>query len=171
MKTIFRRIKRNDADLLAFKTAVELLKPKWRRMQENALDKASINNNRSLTKSEKNYPSIKLEAIALIYTLRMFKSFIYGKQTQVYTDHKPLLALIKNKNLKSILEQFQLAIMEFDVKIDYVKGPDNHIADYLSRETFNLITVIDVAFPVIINSYDTPYNINNFIYYYTAENN
>uniref|UniRef100_A0A0K0G394 Integrase_H2C2 domain-containing protein n=1 Tax=Strongyloides venezuelensis TaxID=75913 RepID=A0A0K0G394_STRVS len=45
------------------------------------------------------------------------------------------------------------------------------MADYLSRETFNLITVIDAAFPVLINSYDTPYNINSFIYYYTAEDN
>uniref|UniRef100_A0A0K0EYP9 Retrotransposon gag domain-containing protein n=1 Tax=Strongyloides venezuelensis TaxID=75913 RepID=A0A0K0EYP9_STRVS len=41
MKTIFRRTKRNDADLLAFETAVELLKPKWRRMQEDALDKST----------------------------------------------------------------------------------------------------------------------------------
>uniref|UniRef100_A0A0N5BET5 RNA-directed DNA polymerase n=1 Tax=Strongyloides papillosus TaxID=174720 RepID=A0A0N5BET5_STREA len=126
---------------------------------------------RSLTKSEKNYPPIKLEAIALIYALRTFKSYIYGKQTQVYTDHKPLLALIKNKNLKGILERFQLAIMEFDVKIDYVKGPDNHMADYLSRETFNLIAALDAAFPVMQQPYDTPYNIKNFIHYYTAEDN
>uniref|UniRef100_A0A0N5BUP1 RT_RNaseH_2 domain-containing protein n=1 Tax=Strongyloides papillosus TaxID=174720 RepID=A0A0N5BUP1_STREA len=126
---------------------------------------------RSLTKSEKNYPPIKLEAIALIYAMRTFKSYIYGKQTQVYTDHKPLLALIKNKNLKGILERFQLAIMEFDVKIDYVKGPDNHMADYLSRETFNLIAAPDAAFPVMTHPYDTPYNIKNFINYYTAENN
>uniref|UniRef100_A0A0N5BG32 RNase H domain-containing protein n=1 Tax=Strongyloides papillosus TaxID=174720 RepID=A0A0N5BG32_STREA len=58
---------------------------------------------------------------------------IYEKQSQVYTDHKQLLALIKNKKLKEILEKVQLAIMEIDVKINYVRDPDNHKADYLSR--------------------------------------
>uniref|UniRef100_A0A0N5BET6 Peptidase A2 domain-containing protein n=1 Tax=Strongyloides papillosus TaxID=174720 RepID=A0A0N5BET6_STREA len=41
MKTIFRRKKRNDADLLSFETAVENLKPKWRKNQEDALDKSA----------------------------------------------------------------------------------------------------------------------------------
>uniref|UniRef100_A0A0K0FZA1 RNA-directed DNA polymerase n=1 Tax=Strongyloides venezuelensis TaxID=75913 RepID=A0A0K0FZA1_STRVS len=45
---------------------------------------------RSLKPAEKNYPIIKLEALELIYALKQFRLYIYGKHTLVITDHKQL---------------------------------------------------------------------------------
>uniref|UniRef100_A0A0N5CDV3 RNA-directed DNA polymerase n=1 Tax=Strongyloides papillosus TaxID=174720 RepID=A0A0N5CDV3_STREA len=41
---------------------------------------------RSLKPAEKNYPIIKLEALGLVYALKQFRPYIYGKHTTVVTD-------------------------------------------------------------------------------------
>uniref|UniRef100_A0A0N5C294 RNA-directed DNA polymerase n=1 Tax=Strongyloides papillosus TaxID=174720 RepID=A0A0N5C294_STREA len=122
---------------------------------------------RSLKPAEKNYPIIKLEALGLIYALKQFRPYIYGKHTLVITDHKPLLALLKNKELTGILQRYQMAIMEYDLTIQYIKGDANNVADYLSRDSFLAINVkdglLDEVFPT--NGHP-PYHIDKFLQYY-----
>uniref|UniRef100_A0A0N5CC24 RNA-directed DNA polymerase n=1 Tax=Strongyloides papillosus TaxID=174720 RepID=A0A0N5CC24_STREA len=124
---------------------------------------------RSLKPAEKNYPIIKLEALALVYALRQFRPYIYGKHTIVITDHKPLLSLLKNKELEGILQRYQMAIMEYDLTIQYVKGSDNKVADYLSREDFLSIDikeeVLKDVFPEMKTPYDKPYIVENMSKY------
>uniref|UniRef100_A0A0N5C2P9 RNA-directed DNA polymerase n=1 Tax=Strongyloides papillosus TaxID=174720 RepID=A0A0N5C2P9_STREA len=122
---------------------------------------------RSLKPAEKNYPIIKLEALGLIYALKQFRPFIYVKHTIVFTDHKPLLALLKNKELTGILQRYQMAIMEYDLTIQYIKGEANHVADYLSRETLMAIDVKEALFEdVFPSNMFPPYKIDKFIEYY-----
>uniref|UniRef100_A0A0K0FSS6 RNA-directed DNA polymerase n=1 Tax=Strongyloides venezuelensis TaxID=75913 RepID=A0A0K0FSS6_STRVS len=104
---------------------------------------------RSLKPAEKNYPIIKLEALGLVHALQQFRPYIYGKHTKVVTDHKPLLALLKNKELTGILQRYQMAIMEYDITIVYLKREDNHVADYLSRTEFNAILLNEGLFEEI----------------------
>uniref|UniRef100_A0A0N5BSD0 RT_RNaseH_2 domain-containing protein n=1 Tax=Strongyloides papillosus TaxID=174720 RepID=A0A0N5BSD0_STREA len=92
-------------------------------------DKPIAFTSRSLKPAEKNYPIIKLEALGLIYALKQFRPYIYGKHTIVITDHKPLLALLKNKELTGILQRYQMAIMEYDLTIQYIKEDGNNVAD------------------------------------------
>uniref|UniRef100_A0A0N5B4A6 RT_RNaseH domain-containing protein n=1 Tax=Strongyloides papillosus TaxID=174720 RepID=A0A0N5B4A6_STREA len=101
-----------------------------------------------------------------IYALRQFRPYIYGKHTKVVTDHKPLLALLKNKELTGILQRYQMAIMEYDITIVYLKGEDNHVADYLSRTEFNAVLLkeglFEDVFPIMENPMNTPYVISKF---------
>uniref|UniRef100_A0A0N5BBN4 RNA-directed DNA polymerase n=1 Tax=Strongyloides papillosus TaxID=174720 RepID=A0A0N5BBN4_STREA len=128
---------------------------------------------RSLKPAEKNYPIIKLEALGLVYALKQFRPYIYGKHTLVITDHKPLLSLLKNKELESILQRYQMAIMEYDLTIQYVKGKDNAVADYLSRNDFLSITIKEEAFkdvfPDMVTPYDKPYIIENMKHHLNDE--
>uniref|UniRef100_A0A0K0FBD6 RNA-directed DNA polymerase n=1 Tax=Strongyloides venezuelensis TaxID=75913 RepID=A0A0K0FBD6_STRVS len=101
---------------------------------------------RSLKPAEKNNPIIKLEVLALVHALQQFRPYIYGKHAKVVTDYKPLLALLKNKELTGILQRYQMAIMEYDITIVYLKGEDNHVADYLSRTEFNAILLNEGLF-------------------------
>uniref|UniRef100_A0A0N5BZ40 RNA-directed DNA polymerase n=2 Tax=Strongyloides papillosus TaxID=174720 RepID=A0A0N5BZ40_STREA len=122
---------------------------------------------RSLKPAEKNYPIIKLEALGLIYALKQFRPYIYGKHTLVITDHKPLLALLKNKELTGILQRYQMAIMEYDLTIQYIKGDANNVADYLSRDSFLAINVkeglLEEVFP---SNGHPPYHVDKFLQYY-----
>uniref|UniRef100_A0A1I7UWV7 RNA-directed DNA polymerase n=2 Tax=Caenorhabditis tropicalis TaxID=1561998 RepID=A0A1I7UWV7_9PELO len=50
---------------------------------------------KSLSPAEKKYHITDLEALAMMSALRRFKTIIYGTPVIVFTDHKPLISLLK----------------------------------------------------------------------------
>lgn len=57
---------------------------------------------RALTATEQRYGQIEKEALTLVYTVRKFHKFLYGRKFILNTDHKPLLAIFgSNKGVPS----------------------------------------------------------------------
>ena len=49
---------------------------------------------RTLSNSERNYSQIDKESLAIIFAVKHFHFFLYGKDRfTIYTDHKPLISL------------------------------------------------------------------------------
>jgi len=95
---------------------------------------------RTLRKEEKNYPITKLEGAAAYFSVMKFKSYIAGNvfETVLYTDHKPLVGMFKNKEPTE--RQLTNWILEFSmlkVNVVYEEGRKNFIADALSRLNLN----------------------------------
>ena len=91
---------------------------------------------RTLTKAEKNYGITDLEGAALIYCLKKLKSYIVGNPipTIVYTDHRPLLGLLKNKEPQNARHtRWCLDVSMLKIDLRYETGKKNVIADALSR--------------------------------------
>lgn len=50
-----------------------------------------------MTKSEKGYAQLEKEALSLVYGVKKFHQFLYGRQSVLVTDHKPLMTILGPK--------------------------------------------------------------------------
>lgn len=88
---------------------------------------------RGLSDAEKNYTVSEIELLALIFVLEHQRHILLGHPISWYTDHKPLSFLRQKIAKSSRLTRWLLQIQEFDVNFNYVPGPENGMADWLSR--------------------------------------
>lgn len=88
---------------------------------------------RSLNKAEKLYPTIEKELLAIVWAVKHFRPYLYGRTFKILTDHKPLIYLFNMKDPSSRLMKFRLILEEYDFSVEYIKGTDNVVADTLSR--------------------------------------
>ena len=94
---------------------------------------------RCTNKAEKNYAQIDLEAMAIDFALRRFRSYLVGSpnETVIITDHSPLISIFNGKRSGSIrTERIKLRHQDIRFIVDYQKGQNNP-ADYLSRHAMN----------------------------------
>lgn len=88
---------------------------------------------RSLNKAEINYPTIEKELLAIVWSVKYFRPYLYGRRFKIQTDHRPLIYLFGMRDPSSRLLKFRLQLEEYNFTIDYLKGTQNSAADALSR--------------------------------------
>ena len=93
---------------------------------------------RTLTAAERNYSQLDKEAAALIFGIRKFHPYLYGRQFKAYTDHKPLLGLFKSDKpvpqmASPRIQRWALFLSGYSVELVYREGSRNGNADGLSR--------------------------------------
>ncbi|XP_014361064.2 uncharacterized protein K02A2.6-like [Papilio machaon] len=94
---------------------------------------------RTLTPAEKRYSQIQKEATAIIFGVRRFHQYLYGRAEPflLRTDHKPLLSIFgPHKGIPEVsanrLQRYAMFLSAYNYNIEYVRSADNS-ADYLSR--------------------------------------
>lgn len=90
---------------------------------------------RKLSLTQQKYSAYDRELLAVYETITFFRHFLEGRSFKIYTDHKPLLYAFKQRSDKTSPRQArQLSfIAQFSAEIEYMPGPDNVLADSLSR--------------------------------------
>lgn len=94
---------------------------------------------RALTDAQKRYAQIEKELLAIVYGCEKFHQYIYGKEVEVESDHKPLESIFK-KSLHQApprLQRMLLRLQRYNLKVTYKPGKEMHIADALSRAYLN----------------------------------
>ncbi|GFS61454.1 retrovirus-related Pol polyprotein from transposon 297 [Trichonephila clavipes] len=73
------------------------------------------------------------EALAVVWALKKFRGYIEGTEITVASDHQPLKWLLNLKSPTGRLARWALEIQSFNLKVQYIPGKANVVADMLSR--------------------------------------
>ena len=88
---------------------------------------------RTLNEHEIKYSTIEKELLAKTWATKYYRPYLYGVKFLVQTDHRPLVWLSSLKEPNSKLQRWKIKLNEFDFDIEYLKGSENKVADFLSR--------------------------------------
>lgn len=88
---------------------------------------------RTLNQAETNYSDFQKELLAIIWAVKHFRCYLYGRHFIIITDHRPLTFLFGIKDVSSQLMRWRLQLSEYDYTIKYRAGTENSNADCLSR--------------------------------------
>ena len=93
---------------------------------------------RTLTKAERNYSNLEREALAVIFGVKKFHQYLYGRQFILETDHKPLEPLFNDKKATPAMatariQRWALTLAAYNYTIKYKPGIEHGNADALSR--------------------------------------
>lgn len=91
----------------------------------------------TLTQAETNYSQIHREALAIIFCVKKFHQYLYGRHFRLRTDHKPLVSIFGPSTgipsmTASRMQRWAIILSAYDYEIEYV-STSNNCADSLSR--------------------------------------
>jgi len=88
---------------------------------------------KTLNKSQRNWSTTKRETFSLAASLEHFRYMVLAFDIYCYTDHRPLVSIVKQGTKDETLNRWMLGISEYAVKMRYVEGKKNIFSDALSR--------------------------------------
>lgn len=86
------------------------------------------------------YNITDLECAAVVWAVKLFRPYLYGRRFKLVTDHAALKWLMTSKNLTGRLHRWALQLQEYDFCIEYRPGSTNVVADALSRAPIRKVT-------------------------------
>ena len=91
-----------------------------------------------MTSAEHNYSQVEREALAIIFGVKRFRQYLWGRHFTLETDHKPLVSILGPKNgipmmTAARLQRWALILSGYSYDIAYRPGSELSHADALSR--------------------------------------
>ena len=93
---------------------------------------------RSLAPAERNYSQLDKEGLSIIFGVKKFHHYLFGRRFTILSDHKPLQHLFRETNdipemVSARLQRWALTLAAYDYVIAYKPGDQHANADVLSR--------------------------------------
>ncbi|GKA55891.1 putative reverse transcriptase domain-containing protein [Tanacetum coccineum] len=89
---------------------------------------------RQLKIHEKNYTTYDLEFGAVLFALKIWRHYLYGTKSVIYTDHKSLQHIFSQKELNMRQRRWIELFSDYDCEICYHLGKENVVVNALSRK-------------------------------------
>lgn len=104
-------------------------------------DKPIAYASRTLNNAERNYSTTQQELLAIVWAVKQFRPYLWGRHFKVITDHRPLKWLISLKDPDSRLTRWTIKLSEYDFEVIHRPGKNNQNADALSRVTLAKVDI------------------------------
>ena len=88
-----------------------------------------------LKNHKQNYPTHDLEVAAVVFALKIWRHYLYGKEFEVYSDHKSLKYIFTQRDLNMRQHRWMEFLEDNDFTLHYHPGNANVVADALSRKS------------------------------------
>jgi len=93
---------------------------------------------RQLRIHERNYTTLDLELVVVVFVLKIWRHYLYGSRFEVFSDHKSLKYLFDQKELNMRQRRWLELLKDYDFGLNYHPGKANVVADALSRKTLHM---------------------------------
>jgi hypothetical protein len=77
---------------------------------------------RRFSKSERNYSVSDRELYAIVLAIEYFRQFLYGRYSNVITNHKPLQYLLTAQEISSKLMRWSNRLNQYEYTVIYRRG-------------------------------------------------
>ena len=106
----------------------------FHRYKDNS-ERPIANASNTLTDAQKRYPQIQKEALSIIFALKKYHQFLYGRPFIPVTDHKPLISMFGPNTATPMLAANRLArwslmLSQYGYTIEYRSTKQHGNADY-----------------------------------------
>ncbi|XP_061584204.1 LOW QUALITY PROTEIN: uncharacterized protein K02A2.6-like [Cololabis saira] len=93
---------------------------------------------RTLTAAERNYSQLDKEGLAVMFGVKKFHNYVYGRNFTIVTDHKPLLSLFSEARMvpqmvSPRVQRWAVTLGAYNYVMVYKAGKDHGNADAFSR--------------------------------------
>ena len=88
---------------------------------------------KKLNSAEQKYSTIEQECFGVVFGIRKFYPYLYGRDFVVETDHHPLRFLDRIRPLSRRLTAWAMELQSHCFTVRSIAGKENVVADYLSR--------------------------------------
>lgn len=102
--------------------------------QEDGMAKPVSYFSRKLLDRETRYSTVEKELLAIMASLEHYHAYVGFGPVTVYSDHRPLVWLRRCTTANQRVLRWALALAEYDLHVEHVKGSQNYLADMLSRQ-------------------------------------
>ena len=76
-----------------------------------------------------------MELAAVVFALKIWRHYLYGKEFEVYSDHKSLKYIFTQRDLNMRKHRWMEFLEDYDFTLHYHPGKANVVADALSRKS------------------------------------
>nr|GEV43916.1 putative reverse transcriptase domain-containing protein [Tanacetum cinerariifolium] len=106
----------------------------WSIAMHHTREKVIAYASRQLKVHERNYTTHDLGLSSVVFSLKMWRHYLYGTKGTVFTDHKSLQHILNQKDLNMRQRCWLELLSDYDCDIRYHPGKANVVADALSHK-------------------------------------